>query len=193
MSVRTFLRVLASTAIAALPACSTLVGADFDHSLRPAVDSGLIDAGRDASVSIDGSSDRSVDTDQGSDDAVSDVRDGSSDRLEATSADGVEVDGRSPADGGPPDGGGSRDAGGDDGGLDVDFDGSGPDDGRSGDGGALDGGDGGLRPTVVKGSIVFLGAPSPRPSSIELRGQIISNANVRGTTANGITIQGRLQ
>lgn len=162
MSVRTLLRLLPWLAIAALPSCSTLVGADFDVSLRPS-DAGIADIpsnGRDVGGETD-----AFPIDTSNRDVDGDGRDAS---IDSGNLDGASSDGR------------ALDSG---------------DDGRPADGGALDvGSDIGPRPpTGVRGSFVFLGPASPQASKIDLQGHIISNAYVRGTTASGITIEGRLQ
>ena len=51
----------------------------------------------------------------------------------------------------------------------------------------------GPRTTGVIGGFVSLGVPTKGPSTIDLRGQVISNAAVRGVTSSGISIEGRIQ
>jgi hypothetical protein len=63
-----------------------------------------------------------------------------------------------------------------------------------GDAGAIDAGpDSVVGPTVVIGGFVSLGPRNQLAAPIELRGQIISNAIIRGSSASGITIEGRFQ
>lgn len=143
MSIQTFLRWLPWFALAALPACNVLVGANFDVGLRP----------EDGGISLDA---------QANDAGTNDAR---SDAALPTDANVVDASNRDAV---------SLDAGVDvpDGGIDI---------------------DGGLRPTIFNGGFIYLGDPNVRPSPIELRGQIISSTIVRGTTPDGITIQGRFQ
>jgi hypothetical protein len=49
------------------------------------------------------------------------------------------------------------------------------------------------RTTGVVGAFVSLGAPSQTSSVIQLRGQVISNAAVRGVTSSGISIEGKIR
>ncbi|MET0592759.1 MAG: hypothetical protein ABW133_08680 [Polyangiaceae bacterium] len=181
MSSRILLRWTSWLALAALPACDSLVGANFDVSLRP-VDSGAsLDAGRDASTDRSDATDARLDApslDAGTD---TNIRpDASNDAARDAIDEGVPT---SDAD---PDANSDANS-------DADPDAGDPD---ASDGDASDAGtdaDGGLRPTIVNGAFIYLGSPNPQPSPIELRGQFISNTIVRGSTSGGITIQGRFQ
>jgi hypothetical protein len=173
--------------------CDVVIGADFDVQGRTpdrdaAPQDARFDLGRtDDSAEADAARDR---TDGGIIDAFA-----PHDALDAPVAPDAAADSAAPDT--PHDGGADASGGG--GWSDVSDDAI-----DSGSVDAIDGGpvdaiddgpirpDGGLRPTIVMSGFVPLG-PSNRPAgALELRGQIMSPAIVRGS-ASGIALEGRFQ
>jgi hypothetical protein len=162
-------------AIGTAMGCSVIVGADFDRNLRPS-DASFSDAPGMIPPFTDP---RSLEAGRPIDDATSEKPSGDAppDFVDETRPD-ASTDGSSGND--------ANDA------NDVNDVNDANDDGEAG---AIDvASDSVVGPTVVIGGFVSLGPPNSMATApIELRGQIISNAVIRGSSSSGITIEGRFQ
>jgi hypothetical protein len=167
-----FLTSLGASAVSV--GCSIVVGADFDVHLRSADAAKIADAedSPPADTPLDDVLDAGITPPR---DANADDRNAMSDggALDALTQDAVDEDRRAVHDGAA-----SADAM-----ARSDVIEAGPEPRE----------EGGLPPTIVTGGFVSLGPSSQLAVPIELRGQMISNAIVRGSTANGITVEGRFR
>jgi hypothetical protein len=158
--------------------CSVIVGADFDVHLRPSdiPDVRPVDIPADVSSGSDGPGR----------DSDAPTQDNTSDEASPDAAVDAALPDASPPDASLPDA------------SLPDVDDEKHSDASDGGSDVLDGAsepreEGGIGPTIVTGGFVSLGVPIHPRSTMTLRGQIISNAIVRGASANGITIEGRFQ